>query len=163
MNHLRLLALGVVLLFIENARSTAADDARLNPKPATDSAIEALEADEQRNAVLHLSKPIENAILEAGHGSRIAFVEDVIMRTNPKACLLIVTVGLVPKSDKSKDGIIHNGFVVVSERKKPIVVYLLDETILSNEQLLANWLSDSNYKLPVGNGLTKLYEAKPMP
>lgn len=122
-----------------------------------------LEREEQRDAMLYLTKPVEHAILEAGHASRIAFVEEVIMKMMPKARLLIITVGLVPKSDKAWEGIIHNGFVVVSGRNKPIAVYYLEETIISRDEFIQNWTSDSNYPLPVGKGLTKLYEAKPTP
>lgn len=121
------------------------------------------EAEERRDAMLRLTKPVEDAILEAGHASKILFIEEAVLKTMPKSRLLIVAVGLVPKSSKSWESIIHNEFVVISGRGKPITVYGLEDTLLSKWEFIEKWTSDSNYKLPIGKGLIKLYESKPQP
>lgn len=162
MTLLRMITVSILALFAMCFESPSADKVNPSQKPAQASSdpIAAVAANARHYEILHLSKPIEQAILAAGHGRQIAFVEDVILKTNLKAQLLIVTVGLVPKSDKSWEGILHKGFVVVADRNQTITVYFQDEEKLSVIDLIANWLSDEDYELPVGKGLTKLYTTK---
>ena len=159
--RLRSIAGGVI--FFASAWSTQGADKREGDDKTAgpSSGISAPPAEQQQDAVLRLSERVEKAILEAGNFSSIAFVEELFMGNNNKEYMLIVTVGGNPKSKRSWEAVIHNTFVVVCSQDKTITVYDIDATIISRSVLYGNWLSDSNYLLPVGKGLTKLYETKP--
>ena len=122
-----------------------------------------LQKEEERYAMLTLSQPIEKAILKAGHAARIVFISDVIMGTSVHGKrLMIITVGLASKGNRSFEEITHHGFVITSGRDMPITVYQ-DDGLLSATELYNNWIADSEYRLPVGKGLTKILEISSTP
>ena len=153
MKYLQIFAIGCASLVMRNVESMAAEE---SPKQPTIT----LQVEDRSDAMLQLSDSVTRAILEATNSSRVVGIEDVVMRTLPKANLLVITVSLVPKSEKAKEGVVHRGLIVLNGWHRPIVVYDLDERVLPLVEFIQAWQSDSNYKLPVGRGLTKLYEGK---
>jgi hypothetical protein len=110
----------------------------------------------KQEELLTFSKDVEGAILSAEHASSIAFIENVIMGRNTKAQLLITTVGLVPKSEKAWEGILHSQLVVLRRQDGTITVYDIDPTVITPCELYSNFISNSEYSLPVGKGIKQM-------
>lgn len=154
---MKLLILTSALFIIMSSGLVAA-----STKPSEINKDSFMQLGQKCDSMIHLSKPVENAILQAGHSSRIVGIERARMAISTKCrSLLFVVVELIPKSKKSWEGILHLAFIVVEDdRKGLITVYDIDATIISPSVLFDNWISNSRYKLPVGHGLTKLLEVK---